>query len=870
MMLATIILQKIKGLLRLAPTNQKGQSIIIITFAFIGLLAMLGLALDLGLVYVERTRLKRAVDAAVLAGVSELPGEESAFIQTINYLNQNGYSLRNSNGVEQINIYIRGCSHDSYLGTDNFQNYHDDTTNSGNRPTIVHDNATYYLYYPASGKVVDDPKAEFFIDTRSFQSTDSDGDFEADNQQCDDDNALLGTAGKIQLNGSVPVDMSFMQFFGFSEVPVQDEAIAQNVTNLDVAVVFDISGSMQFDTICYGCYEMYGDGTTSWKSLDLDPDFPDPDFIHPIPTDHLPATSVSSSISGVGENEGQLCAERDDNLVSYYNVTSGSTTRRYIIIEAELYSKNSSILAGPFREPGRGFWAIQHTNYRTIGRMEGSTWDPSGTYSEYSTYGVGATPILPTYTRSSWVSHHPYVTWSIEDEEVPFGHNYTLAEVQENPTDVPSLEYDFITSGQPGMEWNDNGSTYIWIRAQGGYASDSWSANRNLTWALYEYDDLQTDGAEGATPLNGSIQAAAGTPSYGAAYDGADDNRWKWIQLNSSGLNLTDTVKTKYTLKIWAGGVGYDIDQIVIGNNSNTDFTTGYSSGTAATAQATPGSAFREACNRCNPIYGLTVDQAGCVLPVDNGKSTVSEDDTDLSDPDKNLLFSDYQPLRGAKEALKRFIRKLDPKLDQVGIATYSSDTLAAGRVELRCRRYYSAEECFQGTNPISFTDVLKVVEKVPPSGSTNMGGGMLKALEMLGVNADGKSSTTWAELTDCDSSTDHCSRGSAARRIMIVMTDGIANVTPNSTCYADYANFTGDTTEKKGKACAYYYAQIAANNNITIYTIGLGNGVDTDFLETLATLPGSDGAFYSAVSTSQLDTIFDTILNSIAVRLIQ
>ena len=40
---------------------------------------------DLGLVYIERTRVKRAVDAAVLAGVVELPNEEQAFIRAIDY-----------------------------------------------------------------------------------------------------------------------------------------------------------------------------------------------------------------------------------------------------------------------------------------------------------------------------------------------------------------------------------------------------------------------------------------------------------------------------------------------------------------------------------------------------------------------------------------------------------------------------------------------------------------------------------------------------------------------------------------------------------------------------------------------------------------
>ena len=71
--------------------NQKGQSIVIMAFAFIGLIAMLGLALDLGLVYIERTQIKRAVDAATLAAVVELPNEENAYLRAIAYLDENGY-----------------------------------------------------------------------------------------------------------------------------------------------------------------------------------------------------------------------------------------------------------------------------------------------------------------------------------------------------------------------------------------------------------------------------------------------------------------------------------------------------------------------------------------------------------------------------------------------------------------------------------------------------------------------------------------------------------------------------------------------------------------------------------------------------------
>ena len=117
----------------------------------------------------------------------------------------------------------------------------------------------------------------------------------------------------------------------------------------------------------------------------------------------------------------------------------------------------------------------------------------------------------------------------------------------------------------------------------------------------------------------------------------------------------------------------------------------------------------------------------------------------------------------------------------------------------------------------------------------------------------------------------------------MIVLTDGVANKNPRNggvateNCYGTdlYQPNVGDdgdgaNSEDRAKDCAYFYAQKAAGNNVTIYTIGLGNGVDTNFLDVIAKLPGSDGEFFQAVSSSQLDEIFETILGSVSVRLIQ
>lgn len=52
--------------------RQAGQSIVIIAFAIIGILAFVGIAVDVGLVFARSTQLQSAVDSAALAGVPEL------------------------------------------------------------------------------------------------------------------------------------------------------------------------------------------------------------------------------------------------------------------------------------------------------------------------------------------------------------------------------------------------------------------------------------------------------------------------------------------------------------------------------------------------------------------------------------------------------------------------------------------------------------------------------------------------------------------------------------------------------------------------------------------------------------------------------
>ena len=72
--------------------HEEGQSLIIFAFAILGLIAMMGLALDLSLVYIERVRISRTADAAALAAVVELPFEEEAIRRAVEFIELNGYT----------------------------------------------------------------------------------------------------------------------------------------------------------------------------------------------------------------------------------------------------------------------------------------------------------------------------------------------------------------------------------------------------------------------------------------------------------------------------------------------------------------------------------------------------------------------------------------------------------------------------------------------------------------------------------------------------------------------------------------------------------------------------------------------------------
>jgi hypothetical protein len=69
--------------------NERGQALPIIALLAVMLLGMVGLAIDVGRLYVAKAELSRAVDAAALAGVLELPDTAAAEARAEAYLEEN-------------------------------------------------------------------------------------------------------------------------------------------------------------------------------------------------------------------------------------------------------------------------------------------------------------------------------------------------------------------------------------------------------------------------------------------------------------------------------------------------------------------------------------------------------------------------------------------------------------------------------------------------------------------------------------------------------------------------------------------------------------------------------------------------------------
>ena len=787
--------QKMGRWTRRVTKDEAGQSIIILTVAFVALLVIVGLAIDLGLMYIERIKLGRACDAAALAAAQELPFEEFAAKRAMQYLRENGYDPSNTE------LIVLGPSNAGALGW---------AAPAGSRGTIT-------------------------IDMERYEDGDLKGS-EKDN-----------SADKIRVYGQVDVTMNFMQLVGFRTVPVEAQAVAENVSNLDIMIVYDESGSMNDDTYCYRdnsmnpCYVQGSNEYPAGKRYYV----PYADWIGeaqvPVPNNPDPALEI-------------------------------------LVAEAEYFTYSTSYGEHPyyrdFYEYPNTFWMLQ--------RVEDS--QASG-YRD-----------VKDDMRGAHLMHMPHRT------EVN-GHKKVTAA-------SPRLDYDFrIPDSAPA-----NDTWYVWIRAQCG----AYSGNSSRTDSCVAHWGLDGTWREGESTDYDDFGHRSGGET------GSDGNRWRWVRLGSQALQRGQNVQ----VNIWGGGSGFRLDKVLLTRHAagpDKSNATKYPdwapafirSTTPAWDNATRNAQYQTyvwsnryggpadtrgrtglALNKCNPIYGLRVNET-CDLENPGTCEDANKDGKisflDVCDNTQDDMFDDQQPIRAAKEAAKNFLKRMRARYDQVGFAGYYTKYDQDVLRELNCIKVNKSPPtmpsapgvwdpdtgpdntwtwCYdERLGPTGYDldsgrndntthgSIIGAIEDMRAKGWTNIADGMREAMETIGTG------------------TGHYGRPNAVK-VMILLTDGVANRYPG--CESESANPSCETTcvhESCQDSALYagggppqdsvmYYAIKAKNQTIVIYTIGLGLGADGDLLQAVAEETG--GLYYFAPKAKDLDWIFQQIADQIFLRLVE
>jgi len=798
------------------PEEQRGQSLIIVVFAFIGLLALVGLGVDLGLVYVERVRINRAADAAALAAASELPLESAAHLRALAYLQDNGYNFQFESTEFYANTYHSG------------------------------------IYTPT---VESDAKTVIWIDTEYSQ------DHTADDP--------ANTANRIRVRVRRQVPMTFLQFVGFKSFPVEAAAEAANVNRIDTVIVYDESGSMEYNTICYGCWALKGDDGCNPSDPEAD------SCIYPLPWSDS-STTEGDHCAGWDSDSGYDCGSYGSSDYSGYETNNcnyrydyGSGYYYYTVIEAEEYSYTHPDYEGAsFHQT---FWAIQRNVYNdeesecveAIGR-ENRPPDPDHTCSP----------------RGAYISHHPFVFNGTDElDEYPGTRCRSDAisdadSCDEDPNDgkerrccnknhklleklvAPVVEYDFYA---PVAD-----TYYVWIRGQGGENN----SNNHIFWAIDDDEPATKDGFD-----------------YGVGYDGARSNNWSWEELGSSALSAGSS----HTLRLWGGGAGFDVDRIIITTSDNEP------SSTMKWADPNNGRT-RNACALCDPRFAgrpggscWDGDDNEWCKPGDSGCNCSGQYRPDCATDMRNdELYKGEQPIYGALQAAKYFVGMMNPHFDQVGYVSYSGS--ASIRNQLECLRQRGVEDLDAPCDPevcdsdlgdsaceacgcierVITNTVLYQLDHTYAGGSTDIAEGIIDGHSVL--KTDGPCDTDVSNPR-------HCGRPGAAH-VMVLMTDGRANATPGDECWEGnnaYLWPEGESkahdpnkndSENKAADCVVYYALQARNDGIVIYTLTLGNGADQELMNYVAELTG--GEHFHAADPDQLRERFGDLYKRIFLRLVE
>lgn len=184
---------------------QRGQAMVLIALAFVGLAAFVGLTVDAGILFIQIGHLRRAVDSASLAAANQF---------------REGRSLTEIEAASDEFIDLNSLS-------------------------------------PAD--------AEIFVCDISDMTAGNTNPYHDLNLCPDDDgDGIYGEAGEvprkfIRVEASMPVEFTFMPIIGFGSINIHSEAISE-AASVDLVLVIDTSPSMGYDAACDDSDDDDGDG----------------------------------------------------------------------------------------------------------------------------------------------------------------------------------------------------------------------------------------------------------------------------------------------------------------------------------------------------------------------------------------------------------------------------------------------------------------------------------------------------------------------------------------------------------------------------------------------------------------------------------
>jgi Flp pilus assembly protein TadG len=768
--------------------RERGQSMLLIVFALIGIFAFVGLAFDLAWAFVEQIRVSQAADAAALAAGAELPLESAARNRALTYLQENGYDYTVSDTVRVIfdeavitDTQIMGASEESAITT-------------------------------------------IWIDTAYGRA-----------------NGEVNTTDHVRVRVQKRVFMTFMQFVGFRDIPVSGVAEAENLSRIDTVIVFDRSGSMEFQTICYGCWEQ------------RDPyDAGNPDYFYPsgiyyplpwsesssvAPADHCAAACLEADYHD-DDLPSSLSGDYEWNDCNYRDKSDSSLI--YAVIEAEEYYR---INTSPPASPGLTYWVLQRNGKNAYGRDD----------------------------RGAYISHHPYYAGE------GGGVDCKLADIQTYGwcnsgsglpvNDAPQADYPFYAPID-GVDY------YVWVRADGGQSGDT----QYLYWAI---DDGYAGAQQSAQYFNGN----------GAVYDGADGSwaqREGWYNYYEYRLlGQKNLSQGQHFLRIWASWAGFDLDRMIV-TTDPADLPQEIEEDTARYPNnfrggADPASA--ACCNACDPRFLGTYDGPKywpLPDPYDQNHLPFCDNPDRLFPPeditDYPSFFHDEEPIRTALEAAKQFVSWLDPEFDQVGYVSYSSvwgEPDAFVESPLQCLRSLPGA-C---TSDVFTQTLLGPLDNTRAGGSTNAGIGLYYAWKLFESQEPNQCipGATGHNLSDMA-----CGRPGAGR-VIIFMTDGYPNADEGAIgCHQYEAGWPGqeafdalyDDPEitngsvQAAQDCVVLQSDLAAQRGALIFTISIGAGADRDLMMFVADRHGSLENHQWAASPDDLLGIFERLYERVFLRL--